>query len=182
MPANSLLRKIDQETIESYRLFLRLEKNLSESSVDRKLSSIKRFCDWAQSEKFLKTNPFNYIKPFQMDTHRSLYQWYRQILHYGTFVSFAYLFILLVSPSIPNLLPTLSSLLNPTPTAQNAQIASPWLIHLKEAIIDQRTNLPVTKPFRAVFALYNREKGGDMLWKSREYEVNPAENEVQLTI
>ena len=50
--------KINQQSILAYQKKLAEDLNLSPATVKRRLSSIRKFCDWAQKEGYLQENPF----------------------------------------------------------------------------------------------------------------------------
>lgn len=62
MNYQSIFSKINKKTIEAYQKRLDKELELSPSTVKRRLSTLRKFCDWAEKENYLKENPFA-VKP-----------------------------------------------------------------------------------------------------------------------
>ncbi|MBM3205813.1 hypothetical protein FJZ41_03140, partial [Candidatus Shapirobacteria bacterium] len=56
--SKDLFSKINQQKITSYQKYLADELKLSPSTVKRRFSSIRKFCDWATTQGHLEQNPF----------------------------------------------------------------------------------------------------------------------------
>jgi len=55
---NQIWSKINQQSILAYQKKLADDLNLSPATVKRRVSSIRKFCEWAQQQGYLKENPF----------------------------------------------------------------------------------------------------------------------------
>ena len=55
---DNLFNKITPSLIKDYQERLRRELKLSPATIDRKLSSLRRFCAWAERENYLEESPF----------------------------------------------------------------------------------------------------------------------------
>jgi len=54
-----ILKKIDQQTIIDYQRYLTKELDLSPATAKRRLSSLRKFCNWAYQKGYLNQNPID---------------------------------------------------------------------------------------------------------------------------
>ena len=65
--SKDLFKKITAKNITAYQKRLADELKLSPATVKRRVSSIRKFCEWAQKQGYLETNPFlKRVMPFHL--------------------------------------------------------------------------------------------------------------------
>src|SRR3989304_8361611 len=153
----------DLATKKAYNSYLQYLKtqNLPEATINRKLSSLRRFQDWI-IKHYLKSDSK------QIEQTRSKTNIIPALI-------ISLLIFLLLSLELQS--PSTKQLFVPEPATPTVQLvkepssSEDWLIEFQA----QFDSLPQTE-VQAVFSLFDRESGGQSLWSSKTWELTPDQS------
>ncbi len=182
--SEDLFSKITDKNIAAYQKRLAEELKLSPATVKRRLSSIRKFCDYAQKEGYLGKKP-----SLQISSPRPYLGWRSRIvaskvIKLGFSFTLVIILTLLVSRYFfPSLFKMSSNL--PLPgqiITQTVATYSPWIVNFRGKLLSP-TGEQITEKAQVVFKIYNQEKEGESLWESKTWELEPnPEGEFQAPI
>jgi len=188
-----LFSKITKDAIDAYQDRLISVLKLSPSTVKRRASSLRRFCDWAEKEGYLKENPFALPKkqierikvkvPRYLDKLRpsipsipylgNAYKIYQSIL-ITNYLHYAVLIIFCAALGFGFYQQFFARA--PEPLAFPAEEIRPKRYLSFQGRLTDSSDNPISSQTNFVFKLYDAASGGNTLWDSGTCQVTPDQD------
>jgi len=172
---------LNSGTIREYKAFLEHKQQLSKQSVNRKLSSLRKYIDFAEKQGYIafatpssthQLQLINTSKGNQADSY----------LRYSKNLSARYFYALIILVFTIGIGLSVYKALFTTASSQNpsyAEILSPRVLSFEGRFMDMDENL-ITRPTDVRFSIYDSPtaSGSSLLWQEVQYALTPNENGV----
>ncbi|MGI5828398.1 MAG: site-specific integrase, partial [Patescibacteria group bacterium] len=184
--------------IQTYRRYLQQQLNMAPASIDRKISSLRKFFNWASEEGLFTSSPFgkdednnldSLVSPANAEDLKKSRKHFRKLTRYWKLVipSIAVLLIVLLiafkpwQRFFPQTMPQ-EMVSEITDSAQNQEALiyqgnTSWIIHFSGKIKDN-AGKPVLDQSKIVFSLHDSEMATHALWTSKVWDLQPTKDGV----
>lgn len=185
----NIFTHLTNETIDRYRQYLEQEMNLPPSTITRRLSSIRQFCDWGQKQGYLETNPLlekslksAVISPSSysaISQPNKIYKSYQSI----TITSYIH-YIILIIFCIALGISVYKQLFRQTafPLAYPLSLTRPNRYLSFQGRLTNAQSTPITTATNFVFKLYDAASDGNTLWDSGTCSITPDQDGIFSTL
>jgi len=179
-----LFKKITAKNITAYQKRLADELKLSPATIKRRVSSIRKFCEWAQKQGYLEVNPFlketeipGVSLPQKLTPRKNVFQKAYRAYNQASITKYFHWALLIIFCAALGFGAYEQFFKKaPTPLAYPASPVTPNRFLSFQGRLTDSSDNPISTATNFVFKLYDAASAGNTLWNSGTCAITPDQD------